>query len=338
MVDDTRVSVSIPSSSPSSIPTPSFSSPPSPPTAPLTKHATSTKRIMKIIVKSILTLVLLGSIIGAIFFLFKDEDKLESLFDNIKALKILGNLIIALAYLPCALPFAVVSYYVPLSLCAGLIYREHILGAFATTMFGSVVGSLFGFWVTRRFCREWVEDKIKASTRISALMKAMESHAFKVTVFSRFLPLPFGLQNGLCAMTQITPEKFVISSMIGLMPENIVLIYIGSSFKDFKEIVNGGHVPIYEKILMGVVLAVTIIVLIVVRKMIDATLAVARAGNKKTEDQGDVELKQHKNGNGGDNAEVGGDNTEEDNFESLDSPLLNKSSSKISQTHKTAID
>ena len=107
-------------------------------------------------------------------------------------------------------------------------------------MLGSVSSSMFGFWVTRTFCRSWVrlpflslfspplcfsypfytsfmfsylfstssnsfstkqiEEKIKSSVRLSAFLLAMEYHSFKVTLMVRFLPIPFGLQNALCAV------------------------------------------------------------------------------------------------------------------------------------------
>lgn len=123
---------------------------------------------------------------------------LFSFLDSVQELGLLGNLIFIFSYLPTGLPFAFMSYYIPLTLSGGFIYG-YFLG-FLTVTAGSVLSAVFGFWVARHFCRSWVEDRIKSSTRLSSLMPALEVHAFKITLVMRFLPLPFGLQNGLCAV------------------------------------------------------------------------------------------------------------------------------------------
>lgn len=215
---------------------------------------------------------------------------LVKFLDDIKELGFLGNLIMILSYFPAGLPFALVSYYVPLSLSAGFIYGP--FKGIATTMVGSVSSGVFGFWVTRAFCRAWIEEKIKSSARLSALLLSMEVHSFKITLMLRFLPLPFGLQNGLCAMTSITPQMYLIASIIGLLPENILLIYFGNGLGEISEIAKGDKSGSYSsKILLVVAILVTVIIVVLGRKMLNATLAAARMSNKKTED---IELESDK--------------------------------------------
>lgn len=223
--------------------------------------------------------------LASMAFIVYYASNLLTFLDFIKKLGMIGNLIFIVSYFPAGLPFALVSYYIPLSLSAGFLYGYYL--GFATTMIGSVSSGMFGFWITRAFCRAWIEEKIKASARLSALLLSMEVHSFKITLMLRLLPLPFGLQNGLCAMTSITPPMYLLASAIGLLPENVLLIYFGNSFESITELARGdfGSISIYEKVFLGVALLVTAIIVLVGRRMLDATLTEARSSNKKTEDE-----------------------------------------------------
>jgi len=205
---------------------------------------------------------------------------LFSFLDSVQELGLLGNLIFIFSYLPTGLPFAFMSYYIPLTLSGGFIYG-YFLG-FLTVTIGSVSSACFGFWVARHFCRSWVEDRIKSSSRLSSLMPALEVHAFKITLVMRFLPLPFGLQNGLCAMTNITPYMFFIASIIGLLPENSLLLYFGHSFRSIGELASGGFgsFSVFQKAMLVVALAVGIVSAFFGKKVLYA-LSLKSKNNKK---------------------------------------------------------
>jgi uncharacterized membrane protein YdjX (TVP38/TMEM64 family) len=109
----------------------------------------------------------------------------------VQELGLLGNIIFVLSYLPTSLPFAFISYYIPLTVSGGFIYG-YFLG-FLTVTAGSTLSACVGFWIARKFCRSWIEERIKSSARLSALMPALEVHAFKIALIMRFLPLPIGV-------------------------------------------------------------------------------------------------------------------------------------------------
>jgi uncharacterized membrane protein YdjX (TVP38/TMEM64 family) len=228
----------------------------------------------------------LTAVITSMVFIVYYARNLGEYLDDIYKLDLLGNLIFILSYIPAGLPFALVSYYIPLSLSVGYLYNIPL--GIATAMTGSVFSGLFGFWITRTFCRAWIDEKIKSSARLSSLLLAMEIYSFKVTLMVRFLPLPFGLQNGLCAMTSITAPKFLLSSTIGLLPENLLLIYFGNSFTNIGQISHGdfGSISTHEKVLLATAVLGTVVIFILGRRMLNATLVkVARSGNKKMEDE-----------------------------------------------------
>lgn len=194
---------------------------------------------------------------------------LFSFLDSVQDLGLLGNLIFIFSYLPTGLPFAFVSFYIPLTLSGGFIYG-YTLG-FLTITIGSVSSACFGFWIARHFCRGWIEERIKASARLSSLMPALEEHAFKITLVMRFLPLPFGLQNGLCAVTNITPHMFFVASVIGLIPENTLLLYFGHSFRSIGELASGdiGSFSISQQIMLVVAALAGVVSIIFGRRVLN---------------------------------------------------------------------
>lgn len=220
---------------------------------------------------------------AVIAFLVFFSKNITKYVDTIENLGLFGNLIMIFLYYPAGLPFAFMSYYIPLSLSAGYLYGYYL--GFATSMIGSVTSGVFGFWFTRQFCRNWLEEKLTASPKLAALVKAMEMNSFKVTLMLRFIFIPYGLQNGLCAMTNISYPMYFLASTVGLLPENLLLIYFGANLESISEVANGGTLPTYEIVLLCVAGVGTIVMLLVGRKMLLSTLHMAKSGNTAPESE-----------------------------------------------------
>ncbi|KAN0016071.1 hypothetical protein ACTFIU_006024 [Dictyostelium citrinum] len=173
-------------------------------------------------------------IFACIFYFSKN---LVSFLEFVKELGLLGNVILGIAFLPTGIPLAIFSIYIPLTLSAGFIYG--FVPGFITVAIGSAISASFGFWTTRKLSLKFFESKIEQSPKLSSLRNRVEQHPFKIIIIMRLLPIPFGIQNGLCAVTRISYTKFIYSSVIGLTFENLLLSYLGSSIKSITDITNG---------------------------------------------------------------------------------------------------
>lgn len=94
-------------------------------------------------------------------------------------------------------------------------------------------------------------------------MKAVDKHAFKLCLMIRSSPIPFGLQNGLFSISNIQTSTYFISTFLGLIPEQLILVYMGSTAKDITEILSGSVEPAgYQQILLFVQFIVCIVLLV----------------------------------------------------------------------------
>ncbi len=60
---------------------------------------------------------------------------------------------------------------------------------------------------------------------------------YKIIFLSRLMPLPFGLANFAFAITRVDFFTYLTSSMIGLLPSQIILCYVGSTLKSMSDVI-----------------------------------------------------------------------------------------------------
>ncbi|KYQ92090.1 hypothetical protein DLAC_06927 [Tieghemostelium lacteum] len=189
------------------------------------------------------------------------SNNLIDFLEIVKDLGKLGNLILAFSYLPTGIPLAIFSYYIPLTVSSGFIYG--FINGFITVCIGSAISASFGFWITRKLTLKWFETKIESSSKLTAVRNLLEQHPKKIIFFIRLLPIPFGLQNGLCAVTRISFTTFLSASVIGLLPENLILSYIGSKLTDLTSSNQHNTITSYQQnLLIGAILIGLILTLI----------------------------------------------------------------------------
>ncbi|KAM9968739.1 hypothetical protein ACTFIW_000613 [Dictyostelium discoideum] len=204
-------------------------------------------------------------IFACIFYFSKN---LVSFLEFVKELGLLGNVILGIAFLPTGIPLAIFSIYIPLTLSAGFIYG--FVPGFITVAIGSAISASFGFWTTRKLSLKFFESKIEQSPKLSSLRNRVEQHPFKIIIIMRLLPIPFGIQNGLCAVTRISYTKFIYSSVIGLTFENLLLSYLGSSIKSITDITNGHQNAFssYQQGLIAIAIVAAIILTCIGKKVL----------------------------------------------------------------------
>lgn len=100
--------------------------------------------------------------------------------------------------------FTVVSFpmtwgYIFLNVAAGYLYG-FILG-YIVVIVSVLCGASSAFIVCRRYFRDFVRSKLESDS-LKAIMRVVEGkRGFKVIALTRLTPVPFGLQNGLFAVS-----------------------------------------------------------------------------------------------------------------------------------------
>ncbi|XP_053983632.1 transmembrane protein 64 [Hylaeus anthracinus] len=89
--------------------------------------------------------------------------------------------------------------------------------------------------------------------------------AFKVVLFARLTPIPFGLQNTIFAVSNMGGVQYHLASALGLLPAQIINIYLGSSLRSMQDVLEDrstaatGYVVFCFQILIGISLMVYVV-------------------------------------------------------------------------------
>jgi len=155
----------------------------------------------------------------------------------IASLGLWGNLLMVLSFIPVSAPF--VMGYTPLTLATGYIYG--LYGGFVTSSIGAVLGACVAFYGTRMLCRDALRRKLNASPKFRGFMHAVESHGFKIIILMRLVPIPFGIQNGAFAVSNVSFGRYFVATALGVIPGQIMINYFGTTIHSLSDIMSGKH-------------------------------------------------------------------------------------------------
>ena len=157
----------------------------------------------------------------------------------------------ALLMLPC----------LPLTILAGFTFGW--FWGLVSVMLGTSLGAAFGFLFARYAARDFIARKLERNRRFKAVDAAIAKDGWKVVALLRMCPVPFGLFNYLYGLTAIEFRHYLIATMVGMLPGNLLFVYLGAFGK---RAVEGPHHPA-EYALGALALAALITVTIVLRKI-----------------------------------------------------------------------
>jgi len=110
-----------------------------------------------------------------------------------------------------------------------------VIGLASLTAFiGMEIGSTAAMLVARYIFKDIVHDYTKDHKQLIAIDKVIKKKGAKIMFLLRLTPLvPFNFLNYGVGISSITVKDFMIGNC-GMIPEMLVLIYIGSAFSNLK--------------------------------------------------------------------------------------------------------
>ncbi|CAM1298171.1 TMEM64 (predicted) [Pycnogonum litorale] len=165
-------------------------------------------------------------------------------------------------YICVAFPFC--WGYLLLNLISG--YRFGLIGGIIVTLFGVSLGLLISHSITYYCCGETMQQRLLKNDYIRATFSILQkdSQTLKVIAIARLTPVPYGLQNAVFAVSSVKLWKYMVASIIGLLPIQIVNIYLGSTFRSIEDVFHDdptsvtGHCVFILQLLIGVLLTIFI--------------------------------------------------------------------------------
>jgi protein maelstrom len=169
-------------------------------------------------------------------FLFKDY--LVTILSYLEA-KSSSNLIefhfiLLLLYIGVSLPI-LWGYLICILICS---YVYSFLNGFILVVFYSGIGMGISFFICRYMFYDCAHQRVKSIAYLQAISTVIESNdkGFQIIFLSRIMPIPFGLVNTLFSVTDVQFKKYMLASLVGLMPTQLILCYMGSTLKSMSDV------------------------------------------------------------------------------------------------------
>jgi uncharacterized membrane protein YdjX (TVP38/TMEM64 family) len=136
-------------------------------------------------------------------------------FVDLTALFVLGALIFVPRTLMCV--------------AAGIVFG---FWAVPFSILGSTIGAILGFFFVRYFFRAPFERATLSRPRWRALLQAVDEDGWRIVGLLRLgAPVPGTVQNCLFALTRVRFWPYVVATAIGIAPQTILFVYLGSFAK-----------------------------------------------------------------------------------------------------------
>jgi uncharacterized membrane protein YdjX (TVP38/TMEM64 family) len=158
----------------------------------------------------------------------------------------------------------------PLTILAGFTFGMG--GGLVAVYTGICISAAFGFLFARYIARGAVAQQVEDNPRFKAIDGAIAKEGWKIVGLLRMCPVPLGLTNYLYGLTAIPFWRYMAASLVGLLPPNLLLVYLGAFGK---RTVEGPRDPL-EYALGGLALVALVCVVVFLRRIaVRATTAAA---------------------------------------------------------------
>lgn len=154
--------------------------------------------------------------------------------------------------------------YLFLNIACGYLFG--ILRGFVAVVITAVIGVLIAHSIIRFFLTGFALMRLFNSEYARAMLRVISGpQAFKVVAFARLTPIPFGLQNTIFAVSSIGSGKYMLATMVGLLPTQAINVYLGSTLRSMEDVLSDdstaftGYIVFGIQILIGVSLMVFVV-------------------------------------------------------------------------------
>jgi len=125
--------------------------------------------------------------------------------------------------------------YIVVNLACGYLFGA--LYGLLVTVFTASIGILIAHIVSKHFLSSQISGLLNKTDYIRALYSVISGpQAFKVVVLARLTPVPFGLQNAIFSASSLPTQRYLLASVLGLLPTQSCNAYIGSTLRSMEEV------------------------------------------------------------------------------------------------------
>ncbi|XP_058420544.1 transmembrane protein 64 isoform X2 [Diceros bicornis minor] len=174
--------------------------------------------------------------------------------------------------------FIVVSFpcgwgYIVLNVAAGYLYG-FVLGM-GLMVVGVLIGTFIAHVVCKRLLTAWVAARIQGSEKLSAVIRVVEGGSgLKVVALARLTPIPFGLQNAVFSITDLSLPNYLMASSVGLLPTQLLNSYLGTTLRTMEDVIAEQSVSGYFVFCLQIIISIGLMFYVVHRAQVELNAAI----------------------------------------------------------------
>jgi len=150
-----------------------------------------------------------------------------------------------------------------LSIAAGFIYGT-FLGTVIVQL-GGTIGACLSFVLGKMLFRDCVLKMMESYPMFSAIDKAISLNTWKIVTLLRLSPItPFNVLNYGLSLTRIKFWDYTWSSTVGMLPQSILFVYMGTAAKNISDILNSTERNPMDELLFYLGICFTVITIVVI--------------------------------------------------------------------------
>ncbi|XP_034108093.2 transmembrane protein 64 [Drosophila albomicans] len=160
--------------------------------------------------------------------------------------------------------FTLVSFPIVVGYLVLLITAGYLFGCWRGWLI-VILGANSGIAIAHATIRAFrhrisVHKLIKNETGRAILRVISGPKAFRVVLFTRLTPIPFGLQNVIFGISSIKARDYHLATFLGLLPAQTINVYLGSTLRSMHEVLNDndtkltGYISFVFEVICGVAL------------------------------------------------------------------------------------
>lgn len=190
--------------------------------------------------------------------------------------------IFVLLYTLVSLPL--VWGYIVVNLACGYLYG--VMYGMAVTVVTATVGIAIAHFLCKHVLARHIQTCLTQTEFIRSLHTVISGpQAFKIVVLARLTPVPFGLQNAVFSVSNLTMDRYILASVLGLLPTQTLNVYIGSTLRSMEEVLTNSDNMLAGWVILLAQLLVTVLVGVFVvrsaRSELDRTLKLSQSEDQK---------------------------------------------------------
>ncbi|XP_007249445.1 transmembrane protein 64 [Astyanax mexicanus] len=164
--------------------------------------------------------------------------------------------------------------YILLNVAAGYLYG-FVLGL-GLVMVGVLIGTFVAHVACKRLLSHWVLNRVGNSEQLSAVIRVVEGGSgLKVVALARLTPIPFGLQNAVFSITDVSLPNYLVASSVGLLPTQLLNSYLGTTLRTMEDVIAEQSISGYFVFSLQIFISIGLMFYVVHRAQMELNAAIA---------------------------------------------------------------